>query len=118
VYDGKDGRIFENTHAMPRFFSHEARVDITKWSGDSYELRVDAPREAEVASSIAWWPGWRVTLNGRTLRPRILYGAFLGFTIPPGAGTVRVRFVPVSFWGGVAVSLLTVGVLAMIRRRV
>jgi len=118
VYDGKDGRIFENVHAMPRFFSHEANVAITKWSGDAYELRVDAPREAEVASSIAWWPGWRVTYNGRALRPRIIYGAFLGFTIPPGAGTVRVRFVPISFWGGLAVSLLTVGVLAMIRRRV
>jgi len=118
VYDGNDGRIFENTHAMPRFFSHEAHVDITKWRGDSYELHVDAPREAEVASSVAWWPGWRVTHNGTTLRPRILYGAFLGFTIPPGTGTVRVRFAPMSFWGGVAVSLLTIGVLVIIRARV
>lgn len=118
VYDGKDGRIYENAHAMPRFFSHEARVDIAKWRGDSYELHVDAPREAEVASSVAYWPGWRVTYNGRALQPRVVYGAFLGFTIPPGAGTVRVRFVPISFWGGVAVSLLTIGVLAMIRRRV
>jgi hypothetical protein len=118
VYDGKDGRIFENPHAMPRFFSHDANVAITKWRGDSYELRVNAPREAEVASSVAYWPGWRVTLNGHALKPRILYGAFLGFTIPPGAGTVRVRFVPLSFWGGVAVSLLTIGVLAIMRRRV
>jgi membrane protein YfhO len=118
VYDGKDGRIFENAHAMPRFFSHDANVAITKWRGDSYGLRVNAPREAEVASSVAWWPGWRVTYNGHSLKPRIVYGSFLGFTIPPGAGTVRVRFVPVSFWGGVAVSLLTIGVLAIMRRRV
>ena len=118
VYDGNDGRIYENTHAMPRFIAHDARVAIIEARGDSYELRVDAPREALVASSVAYWPGWRITYNGRALRPRLVYGAFLGFVVPPGGGVVHVRFVPLSFWGGLVVSLLTIGVLVIIRARV
>jgi len=118
TYDGADGRVYENTRAMPRFWTHDGQVVITKARGDAYELRVAVPRETLVASSVAFWPGWRVTHNGRSLRPRLVHGAFLGFTVPPGSGVVRVRFVPMSFWGGVAVSLLTVAVAAIIRARV
>jgi len=118
VYDGADGRIFENPHAMPRFFSRDARVTIAKARGDAYELQVDAPREAVVVSSVAFWPGWRVTHNGRDLPPRIVERAFLGFTIPPGRGIVQVRYVPLTFWGGVVISLLTVVGLVIIRARV
>ena len=116
VYDGADGRIYENPRALPRFYG--ANITITKWRGDAYDLRVDAPHETQIASSIAFWPGWRVTYNGRALRPQLVHGAFLGFTIPQGSGVVRVRYVPLSFWGGAALSLLTIGVLAMIRARV
>jgi len=108
VYDGADGRIFENPYAMPRFFSREARVTMTMARGDAYELEVDAPRDALVLSSIAFWPGWRVTYNGRTLHPRIVERSFVGFTIPPGRGMVRVRYVPWTFWGGVIVAGLAV----------
>jgi len=118
VYDGADGRIYENPHVKPRFFATDARVAITKARGDAYELRVDAPRETLVASSIAFWPGWYITHNGHALTPRLVHGAFLGFTVPAGQGVVRVRYAPLSFWGGVAVSLLTVAVAAIIRARV
>jgi hypothetical protein len=141
VYDGRDGRIYENLHVWRRFRAAtpvaaltrskganavgaraaatppHSGLAITRASGDSYELRIDAPRETLVASSIAFWPGWRVTYNGRALRPRLMDGAFLGFAVPAGSGVVRVRFVPLSFWGGVAVSLLTLAVLAIIRAR-
>ncbi len=116
VYDGADGRIYENPHALPRFYGSD--LTITKWRGDAYELRVDAPHQTQIASSIAFWPGWRITYNGRALRPQRVSGAFLGFTIPAGSGVVRVRYVPLSFWGGVAISLLTMVVLVIIRRRV
>lgn len=103
IYDGADGRIFENTHAQPLFKDGQ---------------RVDAPQPTLITTSIAWWPGWRVTYNGRALKPRVVQGAFLGFTVPAGSGVVRLRYVPLSFWSGVALSLLTIGVLVIIRARV
>lgn len=118
VYDGPDGRIYENGRAMPRFWTAAAEPPLLKAAQSTYELRVDAPQPTEVVSSIAFWPGWRVTYNGRALRPRRVNGAFLGFTIPRGSGVVRVRYQPLSFWGGAALSLLTLLVLVMIRRRV
>jgi hypothetical protein len=107
IYDGYDGRIYENLRVRPRFFGDGANVQVAKYTGDAYELRVDAARETLVSSSVGWWPGWRVTYNGRRLEPRVVDEAFLGFTIPPGRGTVRVRYVPLSFWLGVALSLVT-----------
>jgi hypothetical protein len=116
VYDGADGRIYENTRAFQRFYG--GATTITNWRGDAYDLRVDAPHPTQIASSIAFWPGWRITYNGRALRPQRVSGAFLGFTIPAGSGVVRVRYAPSSFWGGALISLLTIGGLAIIRARV
>ncbi|HJQ39421.1 MAG TPA: YfhO family protein [Thermoanaerobaculia bacterium] len=116
VYDGADGRVYENPRALPRFYG--GTTTITAWRGDAYDLRVDAPHPTQIASSIAFWPGWRILYNGRALRPQRVNGAFLGFTIPAGSGVVRVRYVPFSFWGGALISLLTIAVLAIIRRRV
>jgi hypothetical protein len=113
-YDGHDGRIYENLRAMPRFFANDASVSIARYSGDAYELRVDAARETLVSSSVAHWPGWRVTYNGRKLAPRVVDEPFLGFVVPAGKGTVRVRYFPLSFWLGAAVSLLTFVALAVL----
>jgi uncharacterized membrane protein YfhO len=107
IYEGYDGRIYENLRVMPRFFAADTNVKVAKYSGDAYELRVDAPRETLVSSSVGYWPGWRVTHNGRRLEPRVVDEAFLGFMIPAGRGVVRVRYVPLSFWLGAAVSLVT-----------
>jgi hypothetical protein len=117
LYDGYDGRVYENRHVLPRFFADGARVEIARSRGDTYELRVDAPRETLVKSSVALWPGWRVTHNGRRLEPLLVDGAFLGFKVPAGAGTVRVRYVPLSFWGGLAVALVTLVAALTVRRR-
>jgi hypothetical protein len=104
VYEGFDGRVYENLHVQPRFFGEGARVGIMKWSGDAYELRVDAPRGALIRSSVALWPGWRVTRDGHRLEPQLVDDAFLGFTVPPGRSTVRLSYVPMSFWGGAAIA--------------
>jgi hypothetical protein len=107
IYDGFDGRLYENLHAQPRFFAENARVDIVRWRGDAYDLRVDAPHGALIRSSVALWPGWRVTSAGKTLPPQLVDDAFLGFNVPPGSSTIRVRYVPLSFWGGLALAIAT-----------
>jgi hypothetical protein len=57
-YAGPDGRLYQNLHAMPRFFGDGARVRITSASGDAYTLEVDAAKETVIESSVGasrWW---------------------------------------------------------------
>ena len=117
VYSGKDGGIYENRYAWPRFTGHAARIEVLRAANDDYSLRVTAEEPTLIRASIAFWPGWRVTYGGRALKPRLVDGAFLGFMVPKGTAEVRLRYVPVSFWGSVAVALATVIGLLLARRR-
>ena len=117
IYEGFDGSVYENLRAMPRFFGEGARIDITKWRGDAYELRVDAPNGALVHSSVAMWPGWRVTANGRKLDTQLVDEAFVGFKVPAGSNVVKMRYVPLSFWGGLVMAVLTLAVTMFVLRR-
>jgi hypothetical protein len=153
VYDGRDGRIFENMDVRPRFFAahdivlefhhdrfaqtltehdftKETVVNLLPVTGDvmrqdllkpksdpivqivdagdtAFRLRIRSPRHALIVSSQPWWPGWRVFLNGKSIAPQPVNGAFLGFTIPPGDWDVRVDYFPASFYGGLAAAILT-----------
>jgi hypothetical protein len=159
VYDGNDGRIFENTAVVPRFFPVrnvflEFRDDVFnaelkklgEWnqtvfldqltleserqSDDffaprpkdaplatakliestptHYRLHVKAPRWSLVASSVPWWPGWKVKRNGARIEPIRVNGAFLGFAVPPGELEVEVWYDPWSFRIGAIIALATI----------
>jgi hypothetical protein len=165
IYEGKDGKIFENTTVLPRFyaarnivlefkgnlflrrlseetdFAHTAVVKILPVDSDrmrsdllaprppnapeptvemvdanptDFRLRIRAPRHALIVSSQPWWPGWRVTLNGRRREPQPVNGPFLGFTVPPGEWEVRVDYFPLTFWLGLAASLITIIILCAV----
>jgi hypothetical protein len=107
VYEGPDGRLYENRHARRRFYADGAQIAITRLAGDAYDLRISAQKPTLIASSITWWSGWRVTYNGRVLQPQRIHGTFLGFTVPAGSGVVNVRYSPMSFYASAAISLLT-----------
>lgn len=170
LYDGKDGRIFENRAVLPRFFAarnvildfhkasfagklarHDdwqntalvlggikliggdrerqdllaprpdgsplAHVMLLDSTDTDFRMRVHAPRYSMIVSSIPFYPGWRVTHNGRSLTPVQVNGTFFGFVVPPGNGDVRVHYFPTSFYGGLALSLLTMMALAAIAIR-
>jgi hypothetical protein len=166
VYDGRDGRIFENGDVLPRFFA--ARNIVLEFKGDyflrrlmaqkdfsetavvkvlpvdsdqmrldlllprprgapepsvtivevqptEFRLKIHAPRHALIVSSQPWWPGWRVSLNGRRREPQPVNGPFLGFTVPPGDWDVRVDYFPLTFYLGLAASLAAIAALVCYR---
>ena len=163
VYDGRDGRIFENADVLPRFYparnivlefkgdyflrrlmeqkdfaetavvkvlpvdsdrmrldllqprprsAPEPSVQMVEWRPTDFRLRIRAPRHALIVSSQPWWPGWRVTLNGRRREAQPVNGPFLGFTVPPGDWDVRVDYFPLSFYLGLAASAMAIAALA------
>jgi membrane protein YfhO len=162
VYDGRDGRIFENHDVLPRFYvtpivilefkndryvallqrhrawgdtallkslpveNDQERLDLLAprpksspiatmqmiaASDTDFHMRAQAPRYTMMVSSIPWWPGWKVTRNGKSYEPLRVNGTFLGFVVPPGTTDVHVWYSPITFWAGLWVSLATIVVL-------
>jgi len=97
--------------------SPEATVTILPSTPTDFRLRIHAPRHGLIVSSQPWWPGWRVTINGQRREPQPVNGAFLGFTVPPGDWDVRVDYFPLTFYLGLATSLLTVAALVVLALR-
>jgi hypothetical protein len=167
-YDGRDGRILENTHVLPRFFPVrnvllEFRKDVfylalrahndwatTAWldhlevenekqrsdffapraddaplatsqivsaKPTEYRLKVNAPRWSLIVSSIPWWPGWKVTRNGESVKPIRVNAVFLGFAVPPGETDVRVYYSPASWWAGVGLAMIAIAGMAVYAMR-
>jgi uncharacterized membrane protein YfhO len=83
-------------------------VQIVEANDPDFRLRIRSARHALIVSSQPFWPGMRVSLNGRSARPLAVNGTFLGFTIPPGDWDVRVDYFPTSFYGALAAAILTV----------
>ena len=59
-----------------------------------------------------WYPGWRADVNGvRTPIRRADY-TFRAVAVPAGKSTVRFTYVPLSFWIGLSVAILSALALA------
>jgi hypothetical protein len=111
VYRGPDGAIFENRDVLPRFYAEGAHVRIVRATPTDYRLHITAPLHSFVASSVPWYPGWKVTVNGKRIDPMRVSSAFLGFAIPPGETDVRVWYSPWTFRYGVVIALITLACL-------
>jgi uncharacterized membrane protein YfhO len=100
--------------------SLNAMLWMTRAGVDDFRMNIVAPRYSFVVSSIPWWPGWKIERNGRAINPIRVNGAFLGFAVPPGRADVRVWYSPMTFWGGLWLSvatMLTLIALPVWRRR-
>jgi len=103
IYEGRDGRIYENSTARPRFYSETAEVTILRAAPDAYTLRVRAKQHALVASSVANFPGWQAGVPLFDAN-----GPFLGFMVAPGEHTIEVAYKPESFSHSVILSALAI----------
>lgn len=174
-YRGRDGSVYENAEALPRYFLPSAmlvepdfgmallrskeiadfrrnaivdhvpirvaeqarpfvaggeialrsgRVRVTSYEAGATELAVDSDGWNLLVSSDVAWPGWRAYWNGERQPPVVVNGAFLGVFIPPGRGTLVLRYRPDAFdqglrasaWG-VALLLATLFALQRARNR-
>lgn len=112
----------ENRRMHDDFFNprpvdaRQAVVKIVEAGATQYRVRTTAPRYTLVASSIPWWPGWKVERNGKRIEPIRVNGAFLGFAVAPGQSDVRVWYAPATWWYGSIVSAATL--LALIAFRI
>jgi hypothetical protein len=80
------------------------------------DLRIDgdARERVLVATSIPDWPGWRAEASGRNLELATVNHAFVGFWLPPGRHSVRLRYLPQTFVVGSVLAGLSLAAAVLV----
>ena len=118
VYEGPDGRLFENEEWSRRFFE-QGHADGSApdpairslWIGEAkpgrFRLTVDAARAGLIESSQPALPGWRVEIDGVEVEVKVLDGTFIGFDVPAGTSKIVVDYRPASVTISLWVSIIS-----------
>ena len=84
-----------------------ADLEIVGYAADRLSLDVNSREPTLIATSIPNWPGWKISLGGRSL-PIVTYNhGFVAFRVPPGRHRVELRYLPTSVLAGATISLLS-----------
>lgn len=76
-------------------------VHVVFYEGQRTLLDVDSPACTLLVSSDVHWPGWRVFVNGRRVKPVTVNGAFLGCYVGGGHSRVELVYEPMEYIAGV-----------------
>ncbi|MEW6270271.1 MAG: YfhO family protein, partial [Thermodesulfobacteriota bacterium] len=94
----------------------DPRVTVRSTSAHAIRLRVVAPRPAILVSSEVAYPGWRTLLDGEAVPTLLVDTAFRGVALPAGEHEVEMVYVPRSFHAGVALSAVSLLLVALVLR--
>jgi len=86
-----------------------ANQDQAQWrksQQDRVEVSVHASGRALLVLSEVFYPGWKATVNGSAAQILKVDGALRGIVVPDGDSLVSLRYSPISFLVGLALSLL------------
>lgn len=113
--------IEQSCPACPRGAGGNAgRADVIEWGQNSVVVRIDATRPALLVVSQAHLPGWRASVDGRTVEVVRANGIVQGVPVPSGQHEVILRYVPPGLPAGAAISglsLVGLGAAALVSRR-
>jgi hypothetical protein len=79
---------------------------------NSLALALHAPRAGLLYIADAWYPGWHATVNDKPATILIANYGFRAVVIPAGEVLVKLRYLPVGFLPGVALS--AIGLIAVV----
>jgi Bacterial membrane protein YfhO len=88
------------------------RSRIVHYAAQRVTIQSDATRASELVLSDTYYPGWKVTVNGRPARIDRVDYMFRGVAVPAGRSTIVFTYDPASFKIGVVVTLVAIVVLA------
>lgn len=80
-------------------------------------LRFDAPTDGLVFVSETFYPERRAYLDGERVPTLKANVAFTAIRVPAGQHQVELRYVPVSFYGGLGITVITICGWTMAGRR-
>jgi hypothetical protein len=86
-------------------------VPVTRYAPGLVEIEVRTDRAAYLCTREIWAPGWTAFDKGKPVTVVRTNGIFCGVYLPPGSHDLRVRYLPPGLLAGLAISMLTAGVL-------
>ncbi len=115
--DGVDPRRVAFVAAGPSLQGDRRRIDggVTWLPGSNHAVRlvVRAPEPCLLVLTDAWYPGWRVSVDGRAAPLERVDWSFMGVRLAPGPHRVEFRYRPRGIaWAGLA-SVLGVAVIGL-----
>jgi hypothetical protein len=87
---------------------------ITGFSSNTMDVEVDTPVDALLVTAEAWYPGWRVWVDGREMPCLPANGWMRAAVVPAGGRRVRFVYREQHFLPGCLVSLATAGLLLVL----
>jgi hypothetical protein len=120
AWDGADARLWERPTALPLVRWQEGgaeRPHVLGRGAGRWRIawRSAAARRLLVAET--WDPGWRATLDGRTLPIRRWRDALLAVDLPAGGGVLTLDYRPDGLTAGASLSLVALLALALVPGR-
>jgi hypothetical protein len=104
--EGSRGRIAWE-HPGPR-----RSAKITEYRSNRITAQTDSDSAGRLILTDLMYPGWRVTLDGKPAEPVTVEGMFRGVDVREGVHTVVWSYHPASLYGGLAISVATIVLLA------
>lgn len=87
---------------------------ITAYNSWYFRAEVETAANGVFVQSEAFYPGWKAYLDGREVPIMRADYALRAVELPAGRHVLEIRYVPLNFWAGLLVSLLTLMVIAAI----
>jgi len=115
AYAGTDARVYERPTFMPLVrltAGAQGGVRVEERAPGVWRIGFNAPSPGKLAVAETWDPGWRATLNGRSVAVEPFRDVLLGVAVGPGPGRIELRYHPDGFAAGMGLSLLGLAAVA------
>jgi hypothetical protein len=87
---------------------------LTAYKKQSIELAVQADKAGLLVIGKAWYPGWQASANNEQLEVVRVDGGLTGVIVPVGNYDLTLRYLPSKHFIGLAVSLMTAGLVGFV----
>ncbi|MDE2490980.1 MAG: hypothetical protein KGM24_09030, partial [Elusimicrobia bacterium] len=100
--------------AAPQMSGARGSARITRDEADEVDVEVSADGPGWLVLLDSWYPGWRVSVDGRLASLRRADYAFRAVAVPGGVSKVRFTFSPWPLWIGLFLAALSAAGLAFV----
>jgi len=94
--------------------SPKDNVAITSYQAERIELSADLNSPGWLILTDAWYPGWQVEVNGATTEIQEVNLMFRAVELPAGNSSIIFSYAPKSFYAGIIISVIGLGILLML----
>lgn len=101
----------EERYGRPR------RLDYQQVDPNTVQVEVESSEDCLLVASLLHYPGWFCWLDGEKIPILRVNGFFSAVRVPAGSHRLVFRFIPMSFWAGLLLSLLSLASFLWLWRR-